>query len=693
MLARWRLYVILVAVLAGCATGKQDSSKYSKDAVTYGSTEGLFRGRWWNYYERGRSFQDGEFWKEAEQDFRTALGGRARDQLWPRTYGLHFVREFFPHRELGIALYHQGRTQEAISELEISVNQQYSARAGYFLNEARQTWLKSANVDTALPTVEIIAPVSTSPVAAIATTLEGVARDDTYVGKILIDGEVYPLRVSAREVSFSKEVTLRPGANEFHLAVEDLLGKRTESTFIVRSDVDGPVLSFDPPVVVPGTVKGVVYDPGGVTSLKMAGNTATLLPGAQGQFAFSIELPREGLTPPVAYEAEDTFKNVTRGILPVDAVKVSQMLPMVVFARGDRPVIPIFDRLVGLVRGPRIVAVAAATEPAPEVPVRIDIPNVEDGQTYFMDQIVVGLDVAANSAIQGVQLNGTKIETIPDRQTQKVSRKISLAPGTNEIKAAAQDVQGLVGEKKIAVERQETEVEGPKGRLRIVILGNVWQKSSPKLEGEAQTIVSVLDEQLDGLKRFARADRSLMPEILTEQQLSAALASKEGRLALGNLQAAEVIFIGSAHRDSETLEIIVEVYSTETSLRVARADVAGPANDLVELRNLVELLALRIAQEIPRVEGLVAKFSAPATVYSTLTENLGIHESMKCIVFRTGEEIRHPKTNEVIGHETQVLAEALVDGVGTDMTTANVVSWLVTEDQASLKPGDEIVTK
>ena len=42
---------------------------YIKDGTSYGVVKGLFRERWWNFYERGVSFFDGGYWEEAIDDF------------------------------------------------------------------------------------------------------------------------------------------------------------------------------------------------------------------------------------------------------------------------------------------------------------------------------------------------------------------------------------------------------------------------------------------------------------------------------------------------------------------------------------------------------------------------------------------------------------------------------------------------
>lgn len=99
----------IIVSLPGCVSPwETDLTKYKIGDVQYGVTRGTFRGRWWNYYERGRSFADGGFWLEAEHDLRRALDVRTFDKRRSRTYGLHYI-QYFGNRELGVVLYRQGR--------------------------------------------------------------------------------------------------------------------------------------------------------------------------------------------------------------------------------------------------------------------------------------------------------------------------------------------------------------------------------------------------------------------------------------------------------------------------------------------------------------------------------------------------------------------------------------------------------
>ena len=124
---------------------------FERDGIEYGVTDGLFRSRWWNYYERGCSYAEGEYWKEAEADFKEAIKQRDEDRRRARTYGVLNFIDYFPHRELGVSYYHQTRYAEAINELERSIADTPSAKAGYFLDKARREWLLQEGIDAQRP--------------------------------------------------------------------------------------------------------------------------------------------------------------------------------------------------------------------------------------------------------------------------------------------------------------------------------------------------------------------------------------------------------------------------------------------------------------------------------------------------------------------------------------------------------------
>jgi len=80
-------------------------------------------------------------------------------------YGMHFI-DYFPHRESGIAFYHEAERErnpsdkiklfrKAICQLKISINQEKSSKADYYLNQANAGFWKESRLDVTPPVVGI----------------------------------------------------------------------------------------------------------------------------------------------------------------------------------------------------------------------------------------------------------------------------------------------------------------------------------------------------------------------------------------------------------------------------------------------------------------------------------------------------------------------------------------------------------
>ncbi|MFC1604978.1 hypothetical protein ACFL5F_08125, partial [Planctomycetota bacterium] len=180
----------------------------------------LHRGRYWNYYARGSMFLAWDHYEAAEEDFRRALQKRPRDQRDARTYGMHFG-DYFPNRELGVVYCLQGENKtyaakskkielfkKAIDHLKISLNQEESSRAKFFLNRAMGGHWKTSGLDTTPPVVGIsnsaIDRWEDPPTLYINTyeaILEIQAADyDSLVGTVWLDSFVGTEQVDRRKL-------------------------------------------------------------------------------------------------------------------------------------------------------------------------------------------------------------------------------------------------------------------------------------------------------------------------------------------------------------------------------------------------------------------------------------------------------------------------------------------------------------
>jgi hypothetical protein len=617
---------------------------YVRDGQAFGVVDGTFRGRWWNHYERGRSFLDGGFYAEAEADLRKALAHRAEDQRWARTYGLHFIPEYFPNRELGITLYHLGDYDAARNRLETSLDQESSALAAHYLDETRRALLKGAREDGEGPRIVTTSQTPDTPVAAMTAPLRVTISDDAYVAKVIIDGEPWPMAGSAPVVEVRREVVLRAGENTVEVIAEDLLGNRTTKHVALVTDHDGPAISFDETAIQPSTVRGVAYDPAGVAAVRIGGQEAVLQKRVDGSVAF-----QRSVTGPLdkTFVAVDSLGNETRGRIPTPHMETASHQKL---RRAH---------LAAAMDLPRALAILPQAMAAVADTATVRLTNIVDGQRYLMDEIVVTVAVDAPAPVEALSLNGRAIPgLIPGSRRQQVSRRIRLeGAGVHALTVEARLSDGTVRTAAATVERDLTEVEQLESRLRVALLGNLWEGAAPKLQDEADFIVEELGRRLFERGRFDLISRDALPRVLQEQELRTVLGSRDLDAETRSIVPADLLTVGKVRRTGNTVEIVLQAVSAETSAILGYADVAGSAGTLEELRGLVRDLALRFEQEFPRVEGLVVDVPSATRCFVDLGVADRVREDLPCVVFRYGAPIVHPQTGGELGRPTVILAE------------------------------------
>ena len=84
--------------------------------------------KFYNYYTSGLEYLDKQDWQRAITELKSASSLEFEDVQQKRTYGTHFI-EYYPHREMGVALYMIGETEAAKKELELSIAYRSTDRA------------------------------------------------------------------------------------------------------------------------------------------------------------------------------------------------------------------------------------------------------------------------------------------------------------------------------------------------------------------------------------------------------------------------------------------------------------------------------------------------------------------------------------------------------------------------------------
>jgi hypothetical protein len=590
----------MAGFVVSCATGERSDKNSERLASGRGRTilggDIPFRGRWWSYYQRGREYADLEEWTLARRDLETALQSRSADQLWARTYGMHFMSEYFPNRELGIVLYFQGKFEEAEPLLERSLAQQESARAEYYLNATRRSLLASSGTiaDTEAPVINITSPSSDRIGGEAQVEVAGTIVDDTFVASLTVAGDLFDVGEARASVSFSRLVTLNPGLNQIELVARDLSGKETVESLVVNADLLGPVLVFEDSGLARSIVQGAAVDPAGVASLRINGVEVALDQQSPDRVTFSTRIDSEYVT----YEARDRHGNTTIGsVQPAPGAASARVSAQAVYASGrKRPSLrPVYA--VDAVDSPVALGRLAFVAPANET-------------TFYQDFVKVTLQIKDPAPGCSLTLGGTEVPLqglagIPGTVHAPMAVRLSLGP--NDLEARLLDATGKVmGEDDLRLNRGLGTLEEPRSKLSVTMLSRIFEGRSPELPGEANIISQELQDRLDKLNRFfVMSGDELRDEVLTEQQLIAMLnMDGEDRLFETGLWP-EVVFIGRCRRDKETLEIVVHAVNTESQLFLSRADVNERVNSEAELDRCMELLVQRIQDNFPRTSGQV----------------------------------------------------------------------------------------
>lgn len=673
--------------------------RYSRDGTQYGVTRGLFRTRWWNYYERGVSFLDGKFYEEAIRDLRSAIELRAEDQRRARTYGLHFV-DYFPHRELGIALLATGKVPTAIQELEASLQQEASAKAKHYLNEARKELLARTGNDREAPRVAITSVKDGATTNQFVIDVRGEVTDDTWVKWVRINGRKQFIELAEPRKEFTRKVALKPGANRIEVAAGDLLDKQGEQTITVILDREGPLFSLRSPedlaVVEEPRVRfaGRFSDATGVAEVKINGTSVRITPGSHVDVDEVLNLkPGPNV---LTFEARDRPGNVTTGQLSVSYERRAEggrwkkaqapiaPLPWSSAAGSGRPRMEL--RLAGLEvlsdAARPVLSLARSTPAVPLLPIA-DAPdtqppsisikglkNTENAVEVYADALFIDGKVKDPGGVASLRINE---ETVGDAQGKTIffNHLVQLKEGENGLTIVAADAAGNEARRTLKVTRKVPSVQKVGSRFTLAILP-FQVKGEPDV---AQTVPELFQQKLLEQERFNLVAREseAFEAALRELKLSqTSLVDKSAAVKVGRIVQAEGIVNGSVREKQDSLEVFVQLIDTETTKILAIHDVFGTEKSLDNLEFLMAGLAFKLRQSFPLLEGLVVKVDNDEVMLDLGAEHRARPE-MRFILYREGAGIKHPLTGKLMAGEPQELGVIRVTKVLKDSLVGKLI--------------------
>ncbi|MFO0795754.1 MAG: CsgG/HfaB family protein [Candidatus Brocadiaceae bacterium] len=676
---KYGMVAFCVLLLAGCAaTVSQIGVDNWRDYYKPGSTKeeitknfNLYRGKWWNYYIRGRWYADGSYWDEAVQDFKKAVSFRSADQRSARSYGLHFL-EYFVHRELGVVYYHQENYEEAKQELMASLSTADSARAKYYLNKVNEAILRTKKAETEPPQIKISSHAQGEILNTPTIKISGIASGEGYVNNINVQGKRLFIELAEKDLPFSQDVSLSDGDNEIILEATDLLGKRAQRKLSLTLDMHPPAIYLDDVQVHQkdgkqiATVKGTVVDNCCLKYIYINDKEIHLESNSEMKFDEDIVLNGEKK---VSIRASDIAGNETRGDEPID-VKATlwphNMLNHTKYATQHtaQPIRVASDRLdktgiktllasqekmasqpISGTSSPHHVSKRHGKDKAsnPSQDTQVDkVPPVLHTDLkpaiVYNQNLFINIDAHDDTGIAKILVNQTPLD-IRQGKHIFVNHLLTLNEGENSICIKAIDTEGneiQIPPIKITLktfELLETEARYTAALLPLRIISENGVPS--------ETIYSLLLKAFDEEPRrfnFVERDKAKLEEILREQKFSNTdLASPETAIKIGKIRAAECMLFGSVEEDSKGINLTLRLVDTETTQVLANVDVYDEDKSIKNLEWLTYGLSLKMRQRFPIVQGIVIHTSPKGFHFDAgATSNVGI--GMKLLLFREIKE-------------------------------------------------------
>ena len=491
--------LILSASAVSCIPQKSDKV-YIKDGKQYGTIKGAtFRHRWWNYYERGVSYADGEFYTEAISDFQEAIRQREKDQRRARTYGMHFV-DYFPHRELGIVYYRTADYVNAQEQLQRSLGQYPSAKARFYLDNVRRKLIEQQQIEIPPPRLDLDIKTHEILTRDDPVVVSGAAEDENYIKGLKINKAPLFLDESRRRIEFSEDLLLPQGRHVVEIEAENLVGKISRQQLVIIVDREGPIISLEQIRIEGGAtqkqafVQGTMYDRAGVSELQINGRVIPLEAGVEVSFMKTLPVS----TGELEFMAKDNLGNLTTAQVSLDAFSIHKTDPVILAWSGSD------DDISQLL--------AAKDSRGPD----ISLKGWTENQTVFLEKVYLEGQVSDQNKIVSLSINQ---KSIMRREGNLIlfSHFVELVPGDNKVHIRAQDERGNVAEKTITVNRKIPQALQLNERLSTMVLPF---EQDGILSQVAITFQDLMINALVNRDRFRVVERNKLDVLLEEQNRS-----------------------------------------------------------------------------------------------------------------------------------------------------------------------------
>jgi hypothetical protein len=558
---------------------------------------------WWNFFERGQLHLAAGNFELARADFETSLGirpgakyGHDRERWWEITYGVHGIENYFPNRELGVALFHLGEWNGARKNLIRSHSETPSGRAKHYLNLVHGKLLEGATVP--IPNIEFSRAEPTVWTRSEWASITGTVEADGLIQNLAVNGSPRFIELAETRLHFSERIALQPGTNTMTIEAMDLVGQQANRQQTWMADWQKPHFYVRSIQSAPKgwTAETTWEDDHGLKRIIIGGVEAFDASKGDRRRRVDLRIPIPDRGHLITAAAEDFAGNRTQVEIPGRALIAS--------SRAMRPVLYASTAPPGVTdTGSPTVAAPPADRLEPTLEVSVAGRPIK----LFNRHLFIDGWAEDGSGLSGVFISGEP--RLPESQAgvrrAYFSRRIKLRPGENEISIEAHDMAGNIASEVVTAWYEPAEFEMTDFRLTMGI--------PPVAEALDSQIASWTRAAIEGAvasprPRFVLLERyDGLDHLLQEHGISVSiLCDQQAKLPLGKFHPAELYLFSGYLPQSDGVTIVAKVVETGDGRVACFEDVYIPElKDTDSLKYQIDGLVRKVEQQFPLATGEV----------------------------------------------------------------------------------------
>ncbi len=594
----------VLVFLAACVT----------DSPPLSDTESVYHHNWWNYYERGVTLLNNGNIPGARDAFEMALGTRAgakwgnpKDAWRVRTYGMHFVENYFPNRELGVCFFKLGDETKAAEFLQRSLMQTPSGRAKHYLNASRTKKLAAAAHPPPLLSIHIAAESEDQWTPQRARILNATITGEGSVRQVAVGDHREFIELAEPTYTLARNVPLHEGRNAISVSAVDLLGRQVERTVVWRGDWQPPTLSVVRLTPAPNGVhvEAVCSDDQGIASVMLDGNAFFTAVGDEPNRSVTLGCDVTGNIGSVVV-IRDLAGNTLETRLDRESLMADASRPLV-YHLAALPVGAADETAND--GAPRFLHPAGVSAAADRLRPSVRLQGIHRCTEVFDEEFFLDGEVTDPGGIGSIRLCGEEQLAPAARGAVRsyFARRLELNMGTNQYELVAADVSGNATTNTFVIVRRKADYLDEKLRLGIALPPLRHMAEDGGIEPFIRA--SMEKELLRKPIRFRLVERDEgWNWIMGELNIATSdLVNPQVAIQLGKLVPADLFIFGSVDATPDGVTVYARVARTESGVAVASSDVYFPSAGVDQLDFFISGLTMKIKQAFPLLDGRVSR--------------------------------------------------------------------------------------